>query len=401
MADAFNSTLGGLKVLDLTEGRGLYTGKMLADFGADVIKIENPEGSKARRIGPFKDDEPDLENSLYFINFNTNKRGITLNIDSPDGKDIFKKLVRRSDVLVEDLGPDKMQSLEIDYNILKRLNRCLIMASVTGFGQAGPYSQYKAPDLVSFAMGGLMYVSGQPDAAPVVAPCEQAYYSASIMAVFGVLAALYLRISTKEGQLVDVSAQETMAAFNQRMVNYSVASELGKRLGSQYNEAAPARIYPCKDGYVHLMVLRAAHWRTFLELLGNPETLMGDGMYDPGFRVENADLIDNFVEEFTMAHTKAEIVSMCQAKKIPCTPVNTTADFSNDPHEIARGFITEVEHPVIGRHSYLGPPYRFSKTPCRIDRPAPKLGQHNREIYHNELGYTEKKLASFKKNGII
>ena len=184
------------------------------------------------------------------------------------------------------------------------------------------------------------------------------------------------------------------------MMNYSVASELGQRLGSQYN-AAPARIYPCKDGYVHLMVLRAAHWRTFLELLGNPDTLTGDGMYDPGFRFEHADLIDTLVTEFTMAHTKAEITELCQARKIPCTPVNTPRDFSRDSHEIARGFITEIEHPAIGRHSYLGPPYRFSKTPCRMERPAPLLGQHNREIYCGELGYPEEKLASFKEEGII
>ena len=207
MNGGLGSILDGVKVLDLTEERGLYAGKMMADFGADVIKIENPKGSKSRRIGPFKKDSPGLENSLYFINFNTNKKGITLNIDSPVGKDVFKQLVRRSDVVIEDCGPAMMKSLELDYPVLKKLNQRLIIASITGFGQTGPYCEYKSPDLVSFAMGGLMYVSGQPDKPPVVAPCEQAYYSASIIAVFGILAALYLRLSIGEGQLVDVSAQ--------------------------------------------------------------------------------------------------------------------------------------------------------------------------------------------------
>jgi crotonobetainyl-CoA:carnitine CoA-transferase CaiB-like acyl-CoA transferase len=401
MTGNFDMALGGIRVLDLAEDRGLYAGKLLADLGADVIKVEKPEGSKARRIGPFKDDVPSLESSLYFVNFNTNKRGITLNLDSSAGMDIFKQLATRADVVIEDFEPGTTEPQGLDYSSLRELNQRLVVASVTGFGRDGPYSRYKAPDIVNFAMGGIMYISGDPNEAPVVAPCEQAYHSASIIAVFGILAALYQRLSTGEGQLVEVSAHEVLAAVNEELImRHSVTFEIEGRYGSQHT-TAPARIYPCKDGYVHILALRPAHWRSLLELLGNPEALMDEAWYDSRFRRLNADIIDPIVTQFTMNHTKAEVTELCQARQISCSPVNTPADFANDPHVKERAFITEIEHPVIGRHSYFGSAYRLSQTPCRIERPAPLLGQHNNEVYCEELGYPHEKLAELKADGII
>lgn len=400
MTGNFASALDGVKVLDLTDDRGLYAGKLLADLGADVVKIEKPEGSKARRLGPFKDDVPGLENSLYFVNFNTNKRGVTLNLDSPAGRDIFKRLAGRVDVIIEDFEPGTMQSLGLGYPVLRELNQGLIMASVTGFGQTGPYSHYKAPDIVSFAMGGLMNISGALNEPPVVAPCEQAYHGVSAVTVFGIIVALYLRMNTGEGQMVDTSAQEAIAVFHNSMINYSITSALGIRSGSQFS-SAPARIYPCKDGYVHIMVIRTDHWVSFLEVLGNPDILKDETWYDGNFRTKNIDILDTFVNEFTMSRTKMEITELCQARGIPCTPVNTPADFSKERHVKERGFVSEVEHPTIGRHAYLGFPYHLSQTPCQVKRPAPLLGQHNKEIYGGELGYTDEELARLKAEGII
>ncbi len=401
MTATYQTALGGLRVLDLAEARGLFAGKMLADFGADVIKIEPPEGSRARRVGPFKNDIPDIESSLYFINFNTNKRGITLNIDRPAGKDIFRKLVARVDVVVEDHDPGVMRSKNLDYPVLKEINRRLVMASITGFGQDGPYNWYKAPDIVNFAMGGLMNSSGAPESAPVVAPGDQAFHGASILAVSGILAALFLRLRTGEGQLVDISAHEVMASQNhEQIMRYSTKSDIGGRTGSQHS-AAPARIFPCKDGYVHICVLRTGQWRSFLELVGKPETLT-DEMWDDAFlRRRNHDLIDPFAAEYTKDRTKAEIVEACQARGIPCTPVNNPEDFFNDPQIKARAFFTELEHPAIGSHYYPGSAYRMSRTPCLIDRPAPLLGQHNKEVYGKLLGYSDEELAGFKTEGII
>ncbi len=401
MTDSFKIALGGIRVIDLTEARGLYAGKMLADFGADVIKVEPSGGIQARKVGPFKDDVPHLETSLYFINFNTNKRGITLNLDSPGGKGIFRKLITRIDVLIEDFDPGVMKSKHLDYTVLRKLNRGLVMASISGFGQDGPYSRYKAPDIVNFAMGGLMYSSGAPEAAPVVAPGGQAFQGASILAVSGILAALLLRLRTGEGQLVDISAHEVMASQNhEQIMRYSTKSDIGGRTGSQHS-AAPARIFPCQDGYVHICVLRTGQWRSFLELVGKPE-MLADEMWDDAFlRRRNHDLIDPFAAEYMKSRTKAEIVEICQARGIPCTPVNTPKDFFNDPHVKARAFFTEVEHPAIGTHFYVGPAYKMSQTPCRIERPAPLLGQHNQEIFCEELGYSKEELARFKTEGII
>ncbi|MBI4296215.1 MAG: CoA transferase [Chloroflexi bacterium] len=400
MSGNFPSALDGMRVLDLTEDRGLYAGRLLADLGADVIKIEKPGGSQARCIGPFKDDVPGTENSLYFANFNTNKRGITLDLERPAGKDIFKQLARRADVVIEDFAVGAMQSLGLDYPVLRELNRRLIMASVTGFGQTGPYSHYQSPDIVCFAMGGVMYTSGEADRAPVVAPCDQAFHSVSILSVFGILAALYIRMSNGEGRFIDVSAHEVAAAFAQGITRYSVSAELGGRAGSQTG-STPSRIFPCKDGYIHLVVLRPHHWRGFRAVLGNPEVMMGEAWDDASFRARNGDLINALVLEFTMPRTKEELTELFQSKGIPCVPVNTPADFAQHPHTKDRGFLTEIEHPVIGRHPFLGPPYRLSRTPCRINRPAPLLGQHNREVYSQELGYTDEVLARFRADEII
>ena len=400
MADVTASALSGVRVLDLTEERGLYAGKMLADLGADVIKIEKPEGSEARQKSPFNKDVPGLENSLYFLYFNTNKRGITLNFASPAGKDILKRLVGKADILLEDFEVGVMRSLGLDYPVLREVNRGLIMASVTGFGQTGPYNMFKAPDIVNFAVGGMMNLNGPKSAAPVVAPCEQSHYSASVAAVFSSLAALFVRMSTGEGQLVDVSAHEVVATYASEIMSYSNTSRIGQRVGSQFG-AVPGRIYPCKDGYVHILTIRQNHWQGFVQVLGNPELVKGPEWIDGNFRNRNVDIIDACVTEFTMAHNKMEITEMCQAKGVPCTPVNTPAEFSKDPHMLARGFFTEIEHPALGKHSYINPPYRLSETPCVIKRPAPLLGEHNKEIYGKELGMTDKELAGLKSQGII
>ena len=392
--------LEGVKVLDLTEDRGLYAGKMLADFGADVIKIEKPEGGKARRNEPFKDDIPGLEASLYFINFNTNKRGITLNLESPTGIEIFRRLAAQTDVMIEDFEVGEMESLGLDYPKLKELNRGLIMASITGFGQTGPYSSFNAPDIVSFAMGGLMYVNGPKGAAPVVAPCEQSHFSASIASVFGILTALFARMNSGEGQLVDVSAQDVIAILSGVMMQYSNSSIIAQRAGSQFG-AVPGRIYPCKDGHVHILTIRPNHWKGLLEVMGRPETLMGAEWLSGAYRNANADILDAYVTEFTMTLPKMEIADLCQEQGIPCTPVNTVADFSRDPHIAEREFFIEMEHPVIGKYHYLNPPYRLSETPCRVVRPAPLLGQHNEEVYCEGLGYSGTELENFKTEGTI
>jgi len=390
----------GFKVLNLAQDRGLYVGKLLADLGADVIKIERPQGDAARGLAPFIDDIPSPEASLYFLSFNTNQKGITLNIHTAAGQGIFKQLVRQADIVVEDFQPGVMEALGLGYADLRDINPRIVMTSITGFGKNGPYSSYKAPDIVSFAMGGLMFMSGETKTPPVVAPCEQAYHSASVFACFGTLAALYHCQQTGVGQLVEVSAHEALAMQEHQIVRYGLEVDIVRRRGSQHT-SAPARIYPCKSGSIYLFASGLGHWKSLLEVMGNPETLMDEVWEDGRFRRLNIDVIDPFIIEFTMKHTKMELAEMCQAKGIPCTPVNTPEEFVNSPHTRERGFITEVEHPLIGKHRFLGPPYKLSETPCRIRRPAPLLGQHNEEIYCRELGYLKEKLTILTDEGVI
>jgi crotonobetainyl-CoA:carnitine CoA-transferase CaiB-like acyl-CoA transferase len=402
MTEKTTAALGDVKVLDLTEDRGLYAGKLLADLGADVILIEKPEGSRARRIGPFKNDLAGFENSLYFLHFNTNKRGITLNLDNPTGRDIFRQLVKGTDIVIEDGEVGYLKSLGLDYPALKELNRGLILASLTGFGQTGPYRDYKSSDMVSFAMGGMMYINGPEDAAPVVAPCQQSHYSVSAAAFFDILAALFLRLRTGEGQWIDASAQEVLSNFasgNGGIMNYSHMAQITRRNGSQFG-AVPGRVFPCQDGYVHILIIRPNHWIGLLEVMGKPEALIGEKWYDSSFRNENVDIIDAHVVEYTMAHNKQEIAELCQVKGVPCTPVNSPVDLYHDPHLRHRSFFQSAEHPVIGQYTTLSPVNRLSSTPCVIRRPAPLLGQHNPEVYGG-LGYIAEELKELKNEGVL
>lgn len=403
MADPEKKNTGplhGLKVLDLTEERGLYTGKVLADMGADVVLIEKPTGSCARSRGPFKGDVPGKENSLYFLNFNMNKKGITLNLDNPSGRDIFKHMVKSADVVVEDSPVGRMLCLGLDYPALAKVNPKIIMAAISGFGSSGPYAQYKGPDIVSMAMGGLTYINGPPDAAPATAPCEQSHHTVSVTAVFGIIAALLLRNTTGKGQFIDLSAQRAVETATGGVWFYSTISSIQGRSGSQFG-AVPGRIFQCKDGYVHILTIRANHWQGLLEVMGNPEIFREEKWLTMEFRNANPDIIDAFVTEFTMAHNKMEIIEMCQAKGVPCAPVNTPADFYNDPHIKQRGVFTEIEHPVAGRFPFVRPVCNFNGIRYDIKRPAPLLGQHNHEIYRQELGLSEPEMAKLKSEGVI
>ncbi len=392
--------LSGIRVLDLTEERGLYAGKVLADMGADVILIENPKGSRPRSLGPFKADTPGIENSLYFLDCNANKRGITLNLDSPAGREIFKRLARLSDVVIEDYPASRMRALGLDYPALSEVSPRIIMASVTGFGSKGPYAGYKAPDIVSMAMGGLMYVNGPTDAPPVTAPCEQANHTVSVASVFGIMAALFLRTRTGKGQLVELSAQQVLAVVTGGVWHYGTMTNIPRRSGSQFG-AVPGRIFPCRDGYVHILTIRPNHWLGLLDVIGKPEALSGSEWLAMEYRNANPDIIDAFVTEFTMAHDKLEIAEMCQKRGVPCTPVNEPADFCADSHIQKRGVFVDIEHPVAGRFSTFRPVCVFSRTACRVARAAPMLGQHNHEVFCGELGMKETQLAQLKAEGVI
>ena len=372
------SALGHLRVLDLTGPDGQYCGKLLADLGADVIKVEPPDGDTARRMAPFARDSANPEASLYFINYNTNKRSLVLDLTSGSGRRTFRSLVAGADVLLESFTPGYLENLRLGFKRLSRINRALVMTSITPFGQSGPRSGMLGSDLVAQAMGGLMYLQGEADRPPCAAPCDQASQLACLHAAYGTLAALHQRGETGRGQHVDVSMQEVIAHVLFPIPQYANSGLILTRSGSSF-ALAPNDYYRCKDGLVSLSVIFPHNWRVFVEWTGKG-TLADPVWEDVNFRRSNVDIVEQYVSEFASGFTVEEFVREAQERHLAASPVSNLEDMVRSPQLKARGYFVNSVHPQVGEHRYPGAPYRFSTTPWTIRRPAPLLGQHQDEI---------------------
>jgi crotonobetainyl-CoA:carnitine CoA-transferase CaiB-like acyl-CoA transferase len=390
------------RVLDLSDVKGANCSKTLAELGADVIKVEHPHGDSMRSLPPFGGELPHPERSLWFAYYNTDKRGITLNLESEEGRELFKSLCAGSDVVVESFPPDKLPQLGLDFGTLQKINPKLILTSITGFGQYGPRSGYKAPDLVCFAMGGPMYPSGERGRAPCAAPGNLAYGIAGAWAAAGTILALYSRAFTGVGQHIDVSAQEAAATITDSgITRYSYEGTIIAREGSTYPWITPGDLYPCKDGWVRIVAGQLVHWRRLVAWMGNPHPLADPSWENREKRNQNKDLIDKVVSDFTRRFTRAELFLEGQKLGVPVTPVSTPSEYMKSEVAQSRNFFVDVEHPIIGCHPYAGPPYKLHVTPARRDRPAPVLGQHNEEIYCGELGLTPEILCGMRARRVI
>lgn len=412
--------LGGFRVLDMTDEKGDMCGKILGDFGADVIKIEPPGGSAARRTGPFYKNDPDPAKSLSWFAFNTSKRGITLNLDTTDGRDIFKKLVRTADFIVESYEPGYLDSLGLGYAELERIKPDIVLTSITPFGQTGPYSHYKATDLVAMAMGGPVSVMGEFGRPPVRMSCApQAYVQAGMHAAVGSMVAHYHRALTGEGQHVDVSVQEAV------VLSMGIAAEVYEMMklnmlgtGSFFIVPRPEPLgliflrflLPCKDGHV-VLAWAGGHQgfigSTVALVKWANEDGMGQEVKDFDFssavwdmtKIPQAtvDKVLNSILPFLMTKTKAELFDGAMKRGIMLAPCNTTADISRDPHLEAKEFWQKVVHPELGEEVvYPGAPLNMSEASWRIQSRAPLVGEHNRAIYEGELGFSAEQLAVFK-----
>ena len=376
------TALEGLRILDLTSPEGHLCGRLLADLGAEVIKVEPTQGDPTRHTGPFKGDAPDPDSSLSFAVLNTNKKGITLDLARPEGRDAFKRLARTADAVIETFPPGRLEAWDLDYQVLREDNPGLVMASITGFGLSGPYSGFKAPSIVVSAMGGVMYLCGSPEDAPLAPPCDLPYHLASSLAAYGVLLALRHRESTGHGQRVEVSCQEVQAEQQHVIVNYSANATFLERAGSRspLGGGMPYGVYPARDGHCHLVVISQAHWRNFLEWMGNPEALSDPAWENRHLRNTSADFIEPLVMELTRGLSKADLFTQGQAHHVTVAPINRPDEFTLDPHVTDRETFTEVNHPTIGNCRLPEPPFRMSQTPGRIVRPSPRLGEHNDEV---------------------
>jgi len=397
------SALQGLRVLDLADEKGMFCAKLLADMGADVVKVEPPGGDPARNISPFVKDVPHPERSLYFWYYNTSKRGITLNLESNEGREIFHKLIGTADIVVETFSPGYLKRLGLNYEALKEFNPRLIMTSITNFGQTGPYRDYKSCDIVASALGGQMYVCGDSDTPPLKPYGEQAYLVASLFGAIGTLLALYYRHFSGEGQHVDISMQESIAAVIEHVnVGYLYHRVVAKRQGSlQWNNAF--RLFPCRDGYVLLSLFQ--QWDTLIEWLDSEEMaadLKDEKWRNPEVQLSEKEHIIQVLEQWTRKHTVAELVEQGQLMHFPWAAVNSIKELWDNPQLLERGFFAEVAHPEQETSfNYPGAPYKFSRSLWQISRRAPLIGEHNQQILGEELGFSMAEIAELVSRGVI
>ncbi len=407
VTDSSTGALEGVRVLDLAGPIGVYCGKLWADLGADVIKVEPPGGDHMRSLGPFYHDDPHPEKSLFFFAFNTSKRSITLNLETLDGREIFKRLVQSADILLETFRPGYLSGIGLGYSELNELNPGLIMTSITPFGQTGPYKDYKGSDLVVNAMGGLTNMIGNPGARPAWTLAETGYHQVSIEASSATLIALYHKVLAGEGQYIDVSMQEAVAMLVPNSVQaWDMRKEIATRTGGASIRAGFG-MFRCKDGYVN-MVLRAGPPLQFLcqwlDEDGVEHDFRNEHWQDMTFRSqpENIAHLNETLAPWFLNYTQREIIEKAQSAHLSITPVYDTKQVREDPHLNARGFFIDVEHPDLdGSVTYAGAPYRLSDTPWQIHRRPPLIGEHNDEIYVGEMGYTVEQLAVLKADGAI
>lgn len=410
--------LGAYRVLDLTEGTGFLCGKLLGDMGADVVKVERPDGDPGRNIGPFRDAIPNPENSLYWLAFNANKRGVTLNIDKAEGQDLLKRLVREFDIVIESFSPGYLEEIGLGYKSLNRINPSIIMASITPFGKRGPYRNYKSSDIVTWAMSGIMYVTGDLDRAPLRVGYPQSSLHAEAEAAVALMIALYHREVTGEGQYIDVSAQQALyrAAQDTRLrwdINRKVLRRAGSRRLRAETGTSIRQVWPCKDGYITYTLFAGkiggrsnpplVEWMDSEGMANNDLKEMDWAGLD--YTPKNQEAV-NMLEEpfarFFMSHTKAELFEEAIKRGIMLYPVTTSKDLVESNQLKYRGFWIDVDYPGLDmRVTSPGAWFVASDTPFEMRRPAPKIGEHNGEVFSQELGFSPEEMDSLVSNRVI
>ncbi len=404
--------LQGLRVLDLSDDKGQYCTKLMADMGADVIKIEPPSGDHARHIGPFYHDEEELEKSLYWFLLNTSKRGITLDITTSQGADLFRRLVADADFVVESFAPGTLDHLGLSYAALTQIRSDLILTSITNYGQTGPYCDYVGTDLDLLGMSGTLFLCGDPDRPPTRVNAAQTPIYAGIQAYVGSLMAHYHRLETGDGQRVDVSLHECATLLHYSQIVWNAYGMVMPRLGDRLQVAPGAVVrycFPCKDGYVQ--AIPQLTWSTFVPWmdehgmageLTSPEweerlqTLVSD------WEQEHIDYSEDVIANFLASFTKRELYEEGQRRYQFVYPVYNARDSLEDQQLQDRNYFEQMDHPELGTAlTYPGAPWKLSGTAWQLRRRAPQLGEHTSEVLGGELGVEAATLETLRQEGVI
>lgn len=392
--------LEGLKVLDLTRVlAGPFCTMMFADMGAEIIKVEQAgKGDDTRHMGPFKEGE-----SAYFMNLNRNKKGITLNLKDPRGKAIFLDLVKKADVVIENFRPGTMEKLGLGYEDLKKVNPGLVYGAISGFGHTGRYSQKPGYDIISQAMSGLMSTTGWPGGEPTRTGTAMGDVLGGLSCAIGILAAVYNKIQTGEGQKVDVALVDSAVA-SLEIINmiYLVEGRVPTRIGNRYESTYPYDSFRGSDGSLVIGAGNDKLWVSLCKVMSRPELAEDPRYLHVPDRVARHEELKEIVEEWTMKRTVDEIYEMVDAAGIPCAPIYDIAQVANDPHIAGdREMFVDLEHPVAGKMKVTGAHIKLSGTPPTLRTPSPALGQHNDEVLAELLGYPQEKISELREEGVI
>ena len=408
------------RVLDLTTERGLLCGQMLADMGADVVKVEPQGGSAARGIGPFYKDAPHADRSLYWWAYNRNKRAITLDVERDGGRDLLRRLIARADFLIESHNPGYLAQHNLGFADLAKINPALIYVSITPFGQDGPKASYADSDLIIMAAGGPLILAGDEDRPPVRLCIPQAYLHACADAAVAALAAHHERTRSGRGQQVDVAAQQSIAMATQSNILAAPLGAMEARRMSGGVKVGPLEIplvWPASDGYVAMTFLFGTALGVFTAKLmrficekgfcdeatrDKDWIAYGEQLFSGAEPLTEFERVKEIVRSFTRSHTKAELLQLAVERGFLITPVTTVAEVVESPQFASREYFQNVAHPELGASFlYPGPFAKFSATPIEYRLRPPTVGEHNNEIYRDELGLSGREIAELARAGII
>lgn len=391
--------LKGIRILDLGHVLAMPTCTMqLADLGAEVIKIERPGvGDDSREFGPFINGE-----SAYFISINRNKKSITLDLKKEKGKEIFKEMVKCSDVVTENYRPHTMQKLGLGYEVLKEINPGIIYASICGFGHKSLYKERPGYDIIAQATGGIMAITGQRDGPPSRVGSSIGDIFSGSFAAIGILAALRVRDKTGLGQEIDISMMDAVVSvLENAIVRYTVTGEIPQRIGSSHPSIAPFDVFETKDGWVVIAIGNDALWQRFCKTI-KKEDLLDDPRFTTNpERSENYKELRPIITEWSQEKNVEEVVSILINAGVPVGEVNTVDKIVDDPNIKLRDMIVEVKHPKAGKVKITNTPIKLSLTPGRVETASPLLGQHTEEILKGLLGFSQEEIDCLRREGVI
>ncbi|UOF91151.1 CoA transferase [Fodinisporobacter ferrooxydans] len=391
--------LSGIRVLGATRMlAGPYAEMLLADMGAEVLHIELPRiGDDSHYFAPLIHGE-----GSCFLAANRNKKSITLDLRKPEGQEIFRDLAKISDIVIENNRPGTMNKWNIGYSQLKEIHPGIIMTSVSGFGQSGPYANRPGLDIIAQAVGGLMSLTGEQGGPPMRTGNALGDFLGGLFAAYGTLTALYYREQTGLGQHVDAALLDGIIAVLENVIpNYTALGKVTTRNGSRIPGVAPYNSYMAKDGYVVIGVSSNTLWQRFVAVMGRPELVDDPRFASAPLRVANVEEVDAITQAWVADRTVAEVVFVLNEAGVTCAPINSVDKLVEDPHVIAREMAVEIEHPIAGRFKVSGVTPKLSLTPGTIETPPPTLGQHNDEIYRGLLQYSDKKIKDLAEKGVI